>query len=70
MQPSERTGSAEWIRASKAPERYNRPERTISKWVKNGEIRKMRPLQETWLFMPDLERMDEKTQRRKPRAAT
>lgn len=67
MQLDVRTGTALWVRLASAPERFDRPRRTIEKWITDKQVRTMRPLQEVWLYLPDLERMDAQTQRRKRR---
>lgn len=62
--------SAQWITLHAATKVYDRPQRTVYKWIDCGEIRTMRPLHELWLYIPDIERMDKATQRRKRRDAT
>ncbi|UOR02086.1 hypothetical protein MUN77_01765 [Leucobacter allii] len=67
-QPEPSMTSEAWITLAAASSYYDRPERTLYKWLKDGEVRKLRPLHETWLYRPDVERMDQKTQRRKKRS--
>lgn len=67
--PSETSTMNQWILAKEAPAYFNRPKRTVYRWIEDKKVRTMRPLHETWAFLPDLARADRETprRRRKPR---
>lgn len=64
MSSSNPVVGGQWILARKAPAYLRRPRSTVYRWVEQDKVRSMQPLQELWLYLPDLQRADLETPRR------
>lgn len=49
-----------WVSVDEAAQITNRTKKTIYKWIRDGEIRTMRPMRTLWVNLTDLRHAEKK----------